>query len=246
MEGLNRPHDARFAGSHGSASGSLGACAILEQRSSDLTQVETKRSEQESKRFWTRPWLVAAIVVIVLGVGVVLSTQMRSSQVAEVPTIPLTGAEGDRQASEEFKAVEAAFHAFNTGDPVWVEVRHRGSAEELSLEDHASGVLAIQAAHDMGSRIDVSGCYLRGHGDWNEVTDPGVPTPSGYYFICEAAETTSLWDMAGIQISTTYHWVVDNREVLAVLSKEDELRGVHSWRHSKSGWMKPIQKSPPT
>ena len=53
----------------------------------------------------------------------IVFTQMRPSQVAEVPTIPLTGAEGDRQAREEFKAVEAAFHAFNTGDPVWVEVK---------------------------------------------------------------------------------------------------------------------------
>ena len=43
--------------------------ATLEQRSSDMTQLETKKSEQESKRFWTTPWLVAAIAVIVLGVA---------------------------------------------------------------------------------------------------------------------------------------------------------------------------------
>ena len=78
----------------------------------------------------------------------------------------------------------------------------------------------------MGSRIEVSGCFLRGYGDWSEVTDTGVPTPTGYYFICEAADSSSLWDMAGIQMSTTYHWVVDNGEVLAVFSQEDELEGV--------------------
>ena len=82
-------------------------------------------------------------------------------------------------------------------------------------------MIALQAAHDTNARLDVSGCESRGHGDWGQVVDPGVPTPTGYYFICETTETNSLWDMAGIQMSGTYHWVVDNGAVLAVRNEED-------------------------
>ena len=98
--------------------------ATLEQRSSDMTELEIKKSEQESKRLWTTPWLVAAIAVIVLGVAAIVVNQ------SGVPAIPLEIADSDPQAREEFKAVEAAFHAFNTGDPMWVDVRDLGNAEE--------------------------------------------------------------------------------------------------------------------
>ena len=95
----------------------------------------------------------------------------------------------------------------------------------------------------MDSRIDVTGCQSRGYGDWREVTDPGVPTPTGYYFICQATETNPLWDIAGIQMSTTYYWVVDNGAVVAVITKKTTPRRLHSARHSTSGWKKPTQNS---
>ena len=204
--------------------------ATLEQRSSDMTQLETKKNEQESKRRWTTPWLVAAIAVIVLGVAAIVVNQ------AQVPAIPLAGADDDPQAAAEFKAVEAAYHAFNTGDPMWVDVRAMGNAEEMSDKDRAADVVGLQAAHDLNSRIDVSECQFRGYGDWSEVTDPGAPTPTGYYFMCQATETNSLWDIAGIQMSTTYYWVVDNGAVVAVKSREVNAEAV-AFREAFDVWL---------
>ncbi len=204
--------------------------ATLEQRSSDMTQLETQKSEEESKRLWTTPWLVAAIAVIVLGVAAIVLNQ------AGVPAIPLEVADGDPQAAEEFHAVEAAFHAFNTGDPVWVDVRAMGNAEAPSDEERAQDVLGLQADHDLNGRLDVTGCESRGYGDWSEVTDPGVPTPTGYYFICQAFETNSLWDMAGIQMATTYHWVVDNGAVVAVMNREVDAEVV-AFREAFDVWL---------
>jgi hypothetical protein len=196
--------------------------ANLEQRSSDMTQLETKKIEGESKRLWTTPWLVAAIAVIVLGVAVIVVNRASDdSPVAGIPTIPLEGAEGDPQAAEAFKAVEAAYHAFNTGDPVWVDVRAMGNVDEMSDEERASGVVDLQANHDMNARIDVSGCESRGYGSWGSVVEQGAPVPSGYYFMCQATETNSLWDVAGIQLPVTYYWVADNGAVQAVRSEED-------------------------
>ena len=90
---------------------------------------------------------MAAIAVIVLGVAAIVVNQ------AGVPAIPLAGADGDPQAAEEFKAVEAAFHAFNTGDPVWVDVRAMGNAEATSDEERAQDVVDLQA----GSRLWTAG-----------------------------------------------------------------------------------------
>ena len=193
--------------------------ATLEQRSRDMTQLETKKHEQESKRPWTTPWLVAAIAVIVLGVAAIMVNQ------AGVPAIPLAGADGDPQAVEAFRAVEAAYHAFNTGDPVWVEVRDRGSNPSLEEAEQAESLegsalfSANQEAWD--EHIAVSGCVSSGFGDWSEVTNPGVPTPTGYLFICEVIETNSFWSSGGLRLPATYMWVVDEEGVVAVSSRED-------------------------
>ena len=147
--------------------------ATLEQRSSDMTQLETKKNAQETKRLWTTPWLVAAIAVIVLGVAVIVVN--RASDDPQWPDYSPEGAEGDPQAAEAFKAVEAAYHAFNSGDPVWVDVRAMGNADEMSDEERASGVVDLQAGHDMNARIDVSGCESRGYGSWGSVIEQGAP-----------------------------------------------------------------------
>jgi hypothetical protein len=187
--------------------------ATLERRSSEMTQLETNKSRPESQRFWTTPWLAAAIAVIVLGVAVVVVNQ------ANQDSIPLAGADGDPEATEAFKAVEAAYHAFNTGDPAWVEVRLRGSFFE-SQEDE-EGLLSDLLARwpeDQATdpRLEVSGCVSQGHGEWPNVVDEGVPAPTGYYFVCETKMTNALYDVAGVQLSETQHWVVDNGAVVAV------------------------------
>ncbi len=189
--------------------------AMLERRSSEMTQMETKKSPQGTQRRSTTPWLVAAIVVAVLGVAAVVMSR------GGEPTIPLTGADGDAQAVEAFKAVESAYLLFNTGDPAWVEVRLRGSFFET--EDEADLALSEitaswsdEQAWDL--QIEVSGCTSQGHGQWPEVVDEGVPAPSGYYFICETTQTDSVYEVAGVGIPGTYHWVVENGAVIAVKS----------------------------
>jgi hypothetical protein len=186
--------------------------ASLDRRSSDMTQLETNNSRPEGHRLWTTP-LAAAIVVIVLGVAVVVVNQ------ANQDSVPLAGADDASEATEAFKAVEAAYLAFNTGDPAWVEVRLRGSFFE-SQEDE-DGLLSDQLAlwpdyQAANPHLEVSGCASQGHGEWPDIVDEGVPAPTGYYFICEATKTDSLYDVAGVQLSETHHWVVDDGEVVAV------------------------------
>ena len=190
--------------------------ATLEQRSSDMTQLETERNGQESKRIWTTPWLVAAIAVIVLGVAAVVVSQ------AGQQGIPLAGADGDPQATDAFEAVEAAYNTFNTGDQEWLDLRLRGSFFE-SQEERDALLAELEASWEdelaWGSHIEVSGCVSQGHGEWPNRVDLGVPAPTGYYFICDAALTDSVMDVAGVQIPETYHWVVADGEVVAVTSE---------------------------
>ena len=205
--------------------------ATLEQRSSDMTQLETKKNEQESKRLWTTPWRVAAIAVIVLGVATIMVNQ------AGVPAIPLAGAEGDLEASRGVQGGRG-------GLP---RIQHRRSGVGgREGQGKCRGDECRRARPERGGppgssrsrRPDRRFRMLsRGYGDWSEVTDPGVPTPTGYYFICEATETNSLWDMAGIQIATTYHWVVDNGAVVAVMNQEDDAEAV-AFREAFDIWMK--------
>jgi len=205
--------------------------ATLEQSSSDMTQLETKQNEPERKRPWTTPWLVAAIAVIVLGVAAIAVNQTR------VPAIPLSGAEGDPQAAEEFRAVEADFNAFNTGDPAWFDIRLRGSFETQGEREAllAEVVASWQKELAANPRIDVSGCASQGHGEWPNLGDEGIPAPTGYYFICETTMTDALYDIGGVSVAETYFFVVDNGAVVAVLSQgkkaeaDQFLADFHNW-----------------
>jgi hypothetical protein len=190
--------------------------ATLERRSSEMTQVDTKKSPRRTQPRSTTPWLIAAIIVGVLGVAAVVVSQ------AGEPAIPLAGADDDPQAVEAFKAVEAAYGLFNTGDPAWMEVRLRGSFFET--EDEADAALSEltakwsdEQAWDL--QMVVSGCTSQGHGQWPDLVDKGVPAPSGYYFICETTKTDSVYEVAGVSVPGTYHWVVENGAVVAVTSE---------------------------
>ena len=206
--------------------------ATLEQRSSDMTQLDTKKNEQESKRLWTTPWLVAAIAVIVLGVAAIVVNQ------AGEQGIPLAGAEGDPQAREAFKAVEADFNAFNTGDPMWWNIRLIGSGSESQAELEALKARVVaswQKELAANPRIDVSGCASQGHGQWPNLVAEGISAPTGYYFICETTTTDDLYDIGGVRIAETYSYVVDNGAVVAVRSAVEKaeadqfLADFHNW-----------------
>ena len=61
--------------------------ATLEQRSSGMTQLDTKRKVDREKRS-VRPWLAAAVVTIVAGLAIVLLNQGDQTPVAGQPGSP--------------------------------------------------------------------------------------------------------------------------------------------------------------
>jgi hypothetical protein len=59
--------------------------ATLEQRSSQVTQVDTKQKDQEKKKTVRQRWLVAAVVIILAGIALVLVNQGDETPVATQP-----------------------------------------------------------------------------------------------------------------------------------------------------------------
>lgn len=189
--------------------------ATLEQRISEMTKLETNESQQDTPRQWNRPWLIAAVFVFVLGVGAFLFNQMNPASVAGPPAIPLEGAEDHPGAAEAFSAVEAAYHLFNTGDPAWTEIWWRGSDYGPSPEELEADRELFTVMRAVDPRYDVSGCVSKGSGEW-DIVDAGVPTPTGYYFVCETFATDRLLEVAGVYTSESIGWVVDDSSVMAV------------------------------
>ncbi len=182
--------------------------AALEQRSRTMTRSETKETPEQTPRRSNMPWLVAAIVVLVLAVGVVVLNQTKTSPVAGVPAIPLEGADDHPGAAEAFIAVEAAYALLNTGDPAFAEIR----VEEVEIAGYQTYLARVEP------RIDVSGCQARGAGEWpgewSGVSDTGPV--AGHLFVCEGMETNALAAIAGLAAPSTLHWVVDDGAVVAV------------------------------
>jgi hypothetical protein len=124
--------------------------------------------------------------------------------------------------------VEAAYALFNSGDPAFAEIRVKGSLFATPEDEEAEINLHREWIADgeiRGARMNVSGCAARGSGEWPGVADPGVATPSGHYFICQSTETDALLTIAGIELPATYHWVVSDGAVVAVVGSADWARG---------------------
>jgi len=190
--------------------------ATLEQRISEMTKLETNESQQDTPRQWNRPWLVAAVFVLVLGVGVVVFNQGGTAPVGGPPVIPLDGANDHPGAAEAFSAVEEAYHFLNTGDLRWIEIRGRGSSpgtpeDEEAVRQYSTAMMAADP------RYNVSVCVSNGSGEW-AIADPGVPIPVGHYFVCEAIYTDALLEVAGVHPSEEFHWVVGDEGIVAVRS----------------------------
>ncbi len=215
--------------------------ATLEQRSREMTQLETQERQDAPRRSNTR-WMVAAIVVLVIGVAVVLFNQINTPTVVDSPnSIPLEGSEDHPGAAEAFTAVEDAYAMFNRGDPAWIEIRMRGSdfggtAEEEGANREVERAFwrAVLAAdtHDK-----VSGCIAHGSGDWQTVVDAGVPTPIGFYFTCETTQTNSLLGVAGVASTFTYHFVVDDSGIVAVNTSGESERDVNAFIDAFGEWL---------
>ena len=80
--------------------------ATLEQRSSGMTQLDTKQKDQEQKKTVRQRWLVAAVVIILAGVALILVNQGDETPVADQPFGPTSALD----VSESFVA------AHNAGD----------------------------------------------------------------------------------------------------------------------------------
>lgn len=65
--------------------------ATLEQRSSEVTQLETKQSEPTSTKRSMKPWLIAAGVAAVIGVAIIASTQNNEPAPIVTQPTPTTG-----------------------------------------------------------------------------------------------------------------------------------------------------------
>lgn len=80
--------------------------ATLEQRSSEMTQLDTKQKGQEQKKTVRQRWLVAAVVIILAGVALLFINQSGETPVADQPF----GPDSALDVSESFVA------AHNAGD----------------------------------------------------------------------------------------------------------------------------------
>ena len=100
--------------------------ATLEARSSEMTQLDTKGQDQKEKKT-ARPWLVAAAVLIVAGIGLIVVNQDNEAPFTSQP---------DAEAS-----VDAWFDAYNAGD------------DEAVLALYAPGV-AISSSIGGSSTLD--------------------------------------------------------------------------------------------
>jgi hypothetical protein len=216
--------------------------AAIEQRSQDMTVLETNESREDDSRRKMKPWLVAAVVVVVIGMAVVVFNQINATPLVDSPgQIPLEGAENHPGAAEAFIAVEDAYTMFNAGDQAWIDIRMRGSNYGATVEDRAANkevdkafwraVLAADT-HDK-----VSGCISNGSGDWQAVVDTGVPTPTGFYFTCATAQTNSLLDVAGVASTFTYHFVVDDSGVVAMNKSGESDQDVEAFIDAFGEWL---------
>jgi len=209
--------------------------ATLEQRISEMTKLETNENQQDTPRQWNRPWLVAAVFVLVLGVGVVVFNQVGPAPVGGLPAIPLDGADDHPGAAEAFSAVEEAYHLHNTGDPRWIEIRGRGSNVGTPDEEEATKEAVRQfwtALIAADPRYNVSVCVSNGSGEW-AIADPGVPTPVGHYFVCEATYSDALLEVAGVHPQEEFHWVVGDEGIVAARSNretEDDVVFVNAFK----------------
>lgn len=80
--------------------------ATLEQRSSGMTQLDTKQKDQEQKKTVRQRWLVAAVAIILAGVALILINQSDEAPIADQPF----GPDSALDVTESFVA------AHNAGD----------------------------------------------------------------------------------------------------------------------------------
>ncbi len=214
--------------------------ATLEQRSRKMTVSETKEIREETSRRPYTPWLVAAIVVLVIGVAVVVFNQMNPAPVVEAPeSIPLEGAEEHPGAAEEFSAVEAGYAAWNNGDPAWIEIRMAGTGyviPEEEEEERSAWLGWFPTLMTAEPHVDVTGCVAQGSGEWWGLDEGGAPA-TGHLFVCEATETDALLRLAGVSAGVIDRWVVDDGVVVVKASGDGGAPDVDDFYDAFVEWL---------
>lgn len=195
---------------------------ISGDRSHRRRAMEASTTTRDQKPGWRGPQIAFGVIAAV-AVAVVAVFALSNLIGSDEPSIPLSGSSSE-EAVEAFAAVEAAYEVYNSGDAKkWAEVRDRGSSyptervQQESLE-YEEAVTRAELAAD--GRIEISGCVSRGLGEWPGVADPGTPVAVGYYFTCNAVRTNALHAAAGLELASTYNWVVADGEIVAVSSEE--------------------------
>jgi hypothetical protein len=117
--------------------------ATLEPRSSEVTQVDTRREDQKAKRtYW--PWLAAAMVIVLVGLAVVLVDQGEDAPAAGQPSDPADTIEAyiDAYNAEDIDGVMGFFSEESVviGHPYAAESRGLEEIRTIQTEDVKLGV----------------------------------------------------------------------------------------------------------
>ena len=133
--------------------GSAAYLATLAQRSSEMTQVDTRREDQKEKRtYW--PWLAAAMVIVLVGLAVVLLNQGDDAPVADASPAEVLADYTEVRNSGDVDGV-IGFYAEDAvveNHPLDDDGVATGTAEIRALEEQ---VPAVQGSGDGQEIIDM-------------------------------------------------------------------------------------------
>ena len=128
--------------------------ATLEPRSSEVTQVDTRKEDQKAKRtYW--PWLAAAMIIVVVGLAVVLLNQSDDIPAADaspeevLADYTAASNSGDIDGAMEFYAEDAVVENHGADD----DGVATGTAEIRALEEQS---FAFQGSGDGVEIIDMA------------------------------------------------------------------------------------------
>ena len=128
--------------------------ATLEQRSSEVTQLDTREKDQKAEKTVRQRWLVAAVVIILAGIALVLVNQGDETPVADQP--------GPDEILTEYADTR------NSGDVDGVMAFY---AEDAIVENHPLDDDGVATGIDEIRALEEQIPAVQGSGDGQEVID---------------------------------------------------------------------------